>query len=56
MENAQNPSVGGTGIDTSLNDLGDISVGPVKMFDGGRRTARNAGTIGADVTFTVYTP
>ena len=87
---AQNPAIGGTGIDTSLNDLGDMSAGPVKFFDGGRRTARfrgtlleqavsfniryalsdspdasnvNAydlsigrGTIGADVTFTVYTP
>lgn len=87
---AQNPAVGGSGIDTSLNDLGDMSAGPTKFFDGGRRTARfrgslleqavsfniryalshssdarhiNAydlsmgrGTIGADVTFTVYTP
>jgi len=89
-DNAQNPSIGGGGIDTSLNDLGDISAGPTKMFDGGRRTARFAGTIleqavsfniryalsassdggavnsydfsqgvgtiGADVTYTVYTP
>jgi len=89
-DNAQNPSIGGTGIDTSLNDLGDISGGPTKMFDGGQRTARVAGTIleqavsfniryalsgtadaganngydfsqgvgtiGADVTYTVYTP
>ena len=87
---AQNPAIGGMGIDTSLNDLGDMSAGPTKFFDGGRRTARfrgslleqavsfniryalsdspdarhiNAydlsmgrGTIGADVTFTVYTP
>lgn len=89
-DNAQNPSVGGSGIDTSLNDLGDISAGPTKMFDGGRRTARLAGTIleqavsfniryalsanadggaqnsydfsqgvgtiGADVSYTIYTP
>jgi len=89
-DNAQNPSIGGAGIDTNLNDLGDMSAGPVKMFDGGRRTAQNTGTIleqavsfsvryalsagpdggaansydfsqgtgtiGADVSFTVYTP
>lgn len=87
---AQNPSIGGGGIDNSLNDLGDMSAGPTKLFDGGRRTARNVGTlleqavsfniryalsgeadasnanaydfsmgvgtIGADVTYTVYTP
>ncbi|MEP1231332.1 MAG: hypothetical protein ABJG88_11705 [Litorimonas sp.] len=89
-DRAQNPSIGGGGIDTSLNDLGDISSGPTKMFDGGRRTAQlsgtileqsvsfniryalaasengssvnsydfsqGVGTIGADVTYTVYTP
>ena len=87
---AQNPSIGGSGIDANLNDLGDMSSGPTKLFDGGRRTARNVGTlleqavsfniryalsdapdaqhnnaydfsmgvgtIGADVTYTVYTP
>lgn len=87
---AQNPSAGGSGLDTSLNDLGDLSAGPTKIFDGGRRTARNigtlleqsvsfniryalsgapdarhvnaydfslgTGTIGADVTYTIYTP
>lgn len=87
---AQNPAVGGSGIDSNLNDLGDMSAGPTKLFDGGRRTARNigtlleqavsfniryalsgaadasnanaydfsmgVGTIGADVTYTVYTP
>lgn len=87
---AQNPAIGGSGIDTNLNDLGDMSAGPTKLFDGGRRTARNVGTlleqavsfniryalsntadaslnndydfsmgvgtIGADVTYTVYTP
>lgn len=89
-DNAQNPSIGGTGLDTTINDLGDISSGPTKMFDGGRRTARDVGTIleqavsfniryalsasadggadnsydfsqgvgtiGADVSFTIYTP
>jgi len=87
---AQNPAVGGSGIDSNLNDLGDMSAGPTKLFDGGRRTALNTGTlleqaisfniryalsgspdsrltnaydfslgvgtIGADVTYTVYTP
>lgn len=87
---AQNPAVGGSGLDASLDDLSDISTGPTKIFDGGRRTARirgslleqavsfniryalsltpdgsdtnsydfsmGAGTIGADVTYTVYTP
>jgi len=87
---AQNPAAGGSGIDANLNDLGDMSAGPAKVFDGGRRTARNigtlleqavsfniryslsaaadasnnnaydfsmgVGTIGADVTYTVYTP
>jgi len=38
-ENAQNPAIGGEGIDDTLNDLGDFSSGPVKLFDGGRRTA-----------------
>ncbi len=42
---AQNPSVGGSGIDSSLNDLGDFSAGPTKLFDGGRRTARSVGTL-----------
>ena len=87
---AQNPAIGGSGIDTGLNDLSDLSAGPTKLFDGGRRTARfpgslleqavsfniryalsqtpdastannydfsiGTGTIGADVTYTVYTP
>lgn len=87
---AQNPSVGGGGIDININDLSDLSAGPTKFFDGGRRTARNSGslleqsvsfniryalsgaadasdendydfalgvgTIGADVTYTIYTP
>lgn len=87
---AQNPAIGGSGIDTALNDLGDMSAGPTKLFDGGRRTVRfngtllqqaisfniryalsaaadggvdnsydfsmGVGTIGADVTYTIYTP
>lgn len=87
---AQNPSVGGSGLDNTLNDLGDFSAGPTKLFGAGRRTARyvgtlleqavsfniryalsntadasnanaydfslGVGTIGADVTYTVYTP
>ena len=89
-ENAQNPAIGGEGIDETLNDLGDFSEGPVKLFDGGRRTARfpgtlleqavsfniryslslaadaaqnndydlslGSGTIGAQVSYTVYAP
>lgn len=88
--NAQNPSIGGGGIDNDVNDLGDMRAGPIKIFDGGRRTARfpgtlleqavsfniryalsdvsnggstnqydfsmGVGTIGADVTYTIYTP
>lgn len=42
---AQNPSTGGSGIDTTLNDLGDFSAGPTKLFDGGRRTARLVGSL-----------
>ena len=87
---AQNPAIGGSGLDTNIDDLGDLSAGPTKFFDGGRRTARDigtlleqsvsfniryalsgdanarhnnaydfslgTGTIGADVTYTVYTP
>ena len=87
---AQNPAVGGSGLNAGLEDLADLSAGPTKIFDGGRRTARTqgslleqavsfniryalslspdgsdtnsydfsmgTGTIGADVTYTVYTP
>jgi len=87
---AQNPRIGGTGLDASIDDLGDISAAPTKVFDGGRRTAKlrgtlleqaisfniryalspdadssdinaydfsmGTGTIGADVTYTIYTP
>ena len=89
-DNAQNPAIGGEGIDDTLNDLGDFSDSPVKLFDGGRRTARfpgtlleqavsfniryslslaadaaqnndydlslGSGTIGAQVSYTVYAP
>ena len=89
-DNAQNPAIGGSGIDDTINDLGDMSTGPVKLFDGGRRTARfpgtlleqavsfniryslsgsadastvsdydlslGSGTIGAEVSYTVYAP
>ena len=87
---AQNPAIGGSGFDSNLDDLGDLSAGPTKIFDGGRRTARvqgslleqavsfniryalsltpdasddnaydfsmGTGTLGADVTYLVYTP
>ena len=87
---AQNPAVGGDGFIEAVDDLGDMSAGPVKIFDGGRRTAQSqgslleqavsfniryalsltpdaaannaydfslgTGTLGADVTYTVYTP
>jgi hypothetical protein len=42
---AQNPRIGGTGLDPSINDLGDLSGVPVKVFDGGRRTAADPGTL-----------
>jgi len=42
---AQNPAIGGQGRITAVNDLGDMSSGPTKVFDGGRRTARTPGTI-----------
>jgi hypothetical protein len=83
---AQNPAVGGSGINNAVNDLNDMAAAPVKVFDGGRKTAAGPGTImeqmyafnpryyftdgagndydfsygigsiGADVTYTVYTP
>lgn len=87
---AQNPAIGGSGLDANINDLSDMDAVPTKLFDGGRRTARNpgtlleqavsfniryslsdqpgagidnaydfsmgVGTIGADVTYTIYTP
>ena len=42
---AQNPSNGGAGIINGVNDLDDMSAGPTKVFDGGRRTARTRGTL-----------
>ncbi len=84
---AQNPAVGGLGRIAAINDLGDMSGGPTKIYDGGRRTARvrgtimeqavafvpiyflqqggpgdsydlaaGVGTIGASITYTIYTP
>ena len=43
--NAQDPSVGGSGIITSVNRLSLMSAGPTKVFDGGRRTALSRGTL-----------
>jgi len=42
---AQNPAIGGLGSIGAINDLGDMSAGPTRVFDGGRRTARIRGTI-----------
>jgi len=42
---AQNPAIGGSGLDNSLDDLSDLSAGPTKIFDGGRRTARIRGSL-----------
>ena len=44
-ERAQNPTTGGTGIVNAVNDLGDMSSGFTKVFDGGRRTAAQRGTL-----------
>ena len=41
----QTPVTGGTGIITGINDLGDMASGPVKVFDGGRKTAANRGSL-----------
>ena len=43
--NAQNPSTGGGGIVNGVRRLSDMSTGPTKVFDGGRRTARRRGTL-----------
>ncbi len=87
---SQDPSTGGTGVDATITDLGDLTGGAVKVFDGGQRTAASngslsqqsvrfdatydldsdlgtagiqdydlslgAGSITADVTYTVYVP
>lgn len=42
--NAQDPSTGGTGVITTIDDLSDIST-TAKVFDGGQRTAASVGTI-----------
>lgn len=44
-QRAQSPENGGGGIDTSVNDLSDMSAGPTKVFDGGRKTASLPGTL-----------
>ena len=44
-QRAQNPSNGGAGIITAVNDLSDMTAGPTKVFDGGRRTARIPGNL-----------
>lgn len=84
---AQNPAIGGQGRVASIQNLGDLTTGPTKIFDGGRKTARLPGTlkqqavnfipvyylvepnsnqiydfsfgtgsIGATVTYSIYTP
>ena len=44
-QRAQSPSNGGGGLVGGINDLGDLSSGPTKVFDGGRKTARIPGTL-----------
>ena len=44
-QQAQSPAVGGGGIIGTVNDLSDMAAGPVKVFDGGRRTASARGTL-----------
>jgi len=44
-QRAQNPSTGGLGTIAAINDLGDMSAGFTKVFDGGRRTAAQRGTL-----------
>ena len=52
---AQDPAVGGSGFDNSIDDLSDLSAGPTKIFDGGRRTARTQGTLLEQaVSFNIY--
>ncbi len=41
---AQDPSTGGTGYVTTVNDLGDMTTA-TKVFDGGRRTASAVGSL-----------
>ncbi|MEE9347751.1 MAG: hypothetical protein V3U82_06120 [Robiginitomaculum sp.] len=53
-QRAQDPAVGGAGIVIGQNGtlwtLDDLSSGPTKVFDGGRRTARIRGTIAQQST------
>ena len=48
-QRAQNPAIGGSGVVLGRNGQGstldDLASGPVKVFDGGRRTARVDGSI-----------
>jgi hypothetical protein len=44
-QRAQSPATGGSGIINSVNDLNDMAGGPVKVFDGGRKTAQSRGTL-----------
>ena len=44
-QRAQNPAPGGAGIINAVNDLSDMTAAPTKVFDGGRKTARNRGTL-----------
>lgn len=47
-QRAQDPAVGGSGVVLGQNNgftLDDISAGPTKVFDGGRRTADQRGSI-----------
>jgi hypothetical protein len=51
-QSAQNPSVGGLGIVKGASfgagdTLADFAAGPIKVFDGGRKTAREVGNIAA---------
>ena len=48
-QRSQNPAIGGSGVVLGQNGQGstlmDLASGPVKVFDGGRKTARVNGTI-----------
>ena len=44
-QQAQDPSIGGLGTLGLIDDLGDISASFTKVFDGGRRTAAQRGTL-----------
>ena len=44
-QSAQSPANGGGGIVGGVTRLSDLSAGPTKVFDGGRRTARARGTL-----------